>query len=133
MTEYTKKIKQKRNVFLIFDIMVWTVLPLIMAILAMSHLGGGTDVLSIFSAPVRDILIGFGLTTIIGLVSAILIKDKIRTFLFMASLVIAVALYHATGMYIVLGLWFLDEYILHALYKYYANKYTINKEIDKRG
>ena len=132
MTDYTYKLKKKRNIFFIFDMMVWVLTPLVMAILALSHLKGGTDILNIFSAPVKEVLMGFGITTIIGLAGAIFMKDKIRTFLFMGSLVISVALYKSTGMYIILGIWFVDEYVLHTLYKHYATKYTINKEIDKR-
>ena len=33
-------------------------------------------------------------------------------------------------MYTVLGIWLLDDYVVHKLFKYYANKLSIRKEID---
>ena len=50
----------------------------------------------------------------------------------MAELVIAVCLFGATGMWIVLGLWAADEFITLPLNKHYREKTSINKERDKR-
>lgn len=33
-------------------------------------------------------------------------------------------------MYIVLGVWLIDDYVIHKLFKYYKNKLSIRKEID---
>ena len=132
MTDYTKKLKQKKNIFLTFDTAVWLLYPLIMLILAFSHLHGGTNLLNIFSAPIKDVIMGFGITTAIALVGTIIIKDKMRTFLFMMALAISIALYGSVGMTISFIVWGIEEYILHNLYLHFKNKYTINKEIDKR-
>lgn len=133
VSDRTKLLKKKRNVWFIFDMAVWVLTPLIMMILAFSHLKGGTDLLGIFSDNVRHVLMSFGITALIGLIAAIVIKDKIRTFLFMASTIIATALYGSAGMYVLLSIWFVDEYILHAMYKRLKGKVEINKEIDERN
>ena len=33
-------------------------------------------------------------------------------------------------MYIALGCWLIDDYVIHKVYKYYKNKLSIRKEID---
>ena len=132
VSDRTKLLKKKRNVWFIFDMAVWVITPVIMMILAFSHLRGGTNLLGIFSDNIKHVLMSFGITALIGLVCAIIIKDKIRTFLFMISTVIATALYGAGGMYVLLSIWFVDEYILHAMYKRLKVKVEINKEIDLR-
>ena len=48
----------------------------------------------------------------------------------MASTVLATLIYKEAGMYVVLAIWLVDEYIIHALYKKYSRKYEIRKEID---
>lgn len=133
VSDRTKLLKRKRNVWFIFDMAVWVITPIIMMILAFSRLHGGTNLLGIFSDNIRNVLMSFGVTALIGLVAAIIIKDKIRTFLFMISTVIATALFGAAGMYVLLSIWFVDEYILHAMYKRMKRKVEINKEIDIRG
>lgn len=132
MTDYTKKLKHKRNIFFCIDSLVWILTPLILFILAMSHLNGSANILNIFSAPIKDILIGFGTTTVLTLAAAIIVKDKIRPALSAMSVILATALYGTTGMFIIFAIELVEEYILHNLYKHYANKYSINKEIDKR-
>ena len=51
---------------------------------------------------------------------------------YMFSLVVASVLYKTTGMYIVLAVWSVDEWIFRPIYLSLKNKVTINKEIDKR-
>lgn len=133
MTEYTKKLKHKRNIFFCIDTLLWTLTPLILFILAFSALGGNGNLLSLFSEHVKETIIGFGTTALIAGLCAIVVKDKIRPFLGAVSVILAVALYGTTGMFIVFGIEMIEEYIFHTLYKHYANKFSINKEIDKRN
>ena len=71
-------------------------------------------------------------TVIIGLIVAVIIKEKIRNSFWMANIILGVMNYGNRGMWIVLFLWAIDEFIFHALYVNYKNKVVINKEIDKR-
>ena len=50
----------------------------------------------------------------------------------MATLVLSVVLFAKVGMFIVLGLWLVDEYILYPIFKHYCKLVQINKEIDLR-
>ena len=72
------------------------------------------------------------ITLVVGLVIFIFIKEKLRNTIWMSNLVLSVTLFGATGMWIILSVWAFDEFILIPLKKYYREKTSINKEIDKR-
>lgn len=87
--------------------------------------------------PLKDkigtIMYGF-LLSIIPLVALTIIAGrKVIPLVFMVDLVIANTLFSSLGLYTMLMLWIADTYIFTPLTKYYHNKYTINKEIDRRG
>jgi hypothetical protein len=90
----------------------------------------GKDILS---EALKAQIISLSVTAIICLLLIFIIKDKIRHTLYMLSIIIAAIIYKEVGMYVVAGIWFVDEYIVHALYKHYKQLITINKEIDRRG
>ena len=72
------------------------------------------------------------ITLVVGLVIFIFIKEKLRNTIWMSNLVLSVTLFGATGMWIILSVWAFDEFVLIPLKKYYREKTSINKEIDKR-
>ena len=72
------------------------------------------------------------ITLVVGLIIFIFIKEKLRNTIWMSNLVLSVTLFGATGMWIILSVWAFDEFILIPLKKYYREKTSINKEIDKR-
>lgn len=79
------------------------------------------------------VLYGFGMSLIPVVVLAILVKDKIRPTVWMIDLILANYLYGSIGMYIVVGVWVIGEYIIAPLSKRFATLYLVNRELDKRG
>lgn len=132
MSDYTAKLRHKKNIFGCIDYLVWLLTPLILFILALSALNGHGSILSLFSEHVQATIMSFSLTAVIGTICAIVVKDKIRPFLSAVSVILAAALCGTTGMFIVFGIELFEEYILHNIYMHYKNKFIINKEIDKR-
>ena len=53
-------------------------------------------------------------------------------YFYMLALIINSILFKETGMYIILAIWFIDEYVFSALHKHYKQLVIINKEIDRR-
>ena len=88
--------------------------------------------MEILSNELKEKIYAFGTTAAIGIVATVFIKEKARTFIYMLSIIISVILKGEIGMYIVLGIYALDEFVIRVLYKYYSNKVSINKEIDLR-
>ena len=79
------------------------------------------------------VLYGFGMSLVPVVVLAILVKDKIRPTVWMIDLILANYLYGSMGMYIVVGVWVIGEYIITPLSKRFATLYLVNRELDKRG
>ena len=126
-----KDLRRKKFIFGLISTLMWGGTVLVFAILAFTKFKAkDSSGMPIFSEQLKSLIVSIGVTAIVGLIVSIIIKDKIRTFVFMASAVLGLYLYDATGMYIVLGIWLVDEYIIHSLYKMYSRKYEIRKEID---
>lgn len=130
MTQYTRKCKAKH---VIFKIISYTLC--FGAALAMIIYGFATGVFG-KGGPIKDkigtIMYSFILSLIPLVVLTIIAGKKVRPLVFMIDLVVANILFASIGLYTMLGLWICDTYIFTPLAAYYKNKYTINKEIDKR-
>ena len=64
---------------------------------------------------------------------SIIVKDKIRPVCWMVDVIMSNIVFGGIAIYIVFGLWVIDEYIISPLARSFHNKYAINKEIDRRG
>lgn len=77
------------------------------------------------------------ITAFIGLlpmlILSIIVKDKIKPTVWMLDIILANLLVDSWLMYVVFGIWLVDNYILRPLAKKRQVQYQINKEIDKRG
>lgn len=133
-SEITKNYRKRKWIFGILSVVLWVgtgIAAFIIAMMSINAIDPSTG-MPIFSQEFKAWLTSLGITTCIGIATAIIIKDKMRTFVWMLSLVIITIVYKDVGMFIVLGLWLTDEYVFTTLYKYNKSKQSINKEIDKR-
>ena len=64
---------------------------------------------------------------------SIIVKDKIRPVCWMVDVIMSNIVFGGIAIYIVFGLWVIDEYVISPLARSFHNKYVINKEIDRRG
>lgn len=131
----TKQVKKLRNIFAITSAGTWVCTAIFLVLWALTHLVGDVDpsVQIILSEELKNVVLSISITTVIGITAAIVIKEKLRTAIWMACTIMAAIMFKEVGMFVVLGLWFIDEYVLYSLYKYYKNAVQINKEIDLRG
>lgn len=124
-------LRRKKIVYGIISTMMWIITGLVFIILSLAKIKQkDANGVPILSDEMKHIVTSIGVTALIGIIVAIIIKDKIRTAIYMVSLILATIVYKEVGMYIVLGIWFVDEYVIHALYKKYSKKLEIRKEID---
>ena len=133
VSQRTKDVRKRSIICFIISTLMTVGVVLFVVISTFTKIGGtestGKDILSeAFKAQI----ISLSVTAIICLLLIFIIKDKIRHTLYMLSIIIAAIIYKEIGMYIIAGIWFIDEYIVHALYKHYKQLITINKEIDRR-
>jgi len=135
-SDRTKVLKKKRFLFFILSYGVWVATALFFTIFAFATLGKeqtmAQRIFGIFSADAQKWLVALGSTTIIALIGTIIVKDKMMTFVWMVTLVLAVMLFGKAGMFIVLIIWGIDDYVLLPMFKHYCHLVQINKEIDLR-
>lgn len=84
----------------------------------------------IFTDEAKTIFYSMTVTAMIGTVLTFFLKEGMRTFLWIVSVVLSSIVFGAVGMYIVLGVWLVDDYVIHKLFLYFKNKLSIRKEIE---
>jgi len=124
-------LKKKKVLFTIISHAMWIGTAIVLACLALSNLKATEEGVQIFTDEFQSKIVSVSITILIGIIVAIIIKEKVRVFTYMASLVLATILYKEVGMYIVLGIWLVDEYVIHVLAQKYTRLYEIRKEIDQ--
>lgn len=88
------------------------------------------DGVQVFTDEAKHILISMSVTAIIGVIATVFLKEGMRTFIWIVCVVLGSLVFKAPGMYVALGLWLVDDYVIHKLFKYYQGKLSIRKEID---
>lgn len=104
----TNDLKKKRTLFGILSYGVWIVTILTLVICAFATYSRDATIVNetmqIVTDDAKNWVIGLGTTAVIALGGAIIIKDKMRTVVWMISLVLATVMYNRVGMFIILGL-----------------------------
>ena len=131
----TKNYKKKRNISLLLDILCFMGTAAFLVIYGfitkfkMSSSPEAGQISTAIMAVYGSLLISL----IVGMFVVYFIKNKARNTVWMGNTVLSVYLFGTTGMWVILSLWAIDEFIFTNLYKHYREKTTINVEIDKRG
>ena len=133
LTKRTKDVRKLSRIFFFISLCCFVGVAIFTVIATFTRIGGsektGVDILS---ESAKTSLISLSISTIICVILTLFIKEKIRVAVYMIALVINSILFKETGMYIILAIWFIDEYVFTALHKHYKQLTTINKEIDRR-
>ena len=88
------------------------------------------DGVQIFTDEAKTLFLSMSITAVIGTVLTFFLKEGMRTFIWIVCVVLSSIVFGAVGMYIVLGVWLVDDYVIHKLFKHYQNKLSIRREID---
>ena len=124
MSEETKKYKKKRNIFRLISLLL-SVLPIL--VYTVMALVQGTPMQKIGMCTCLFICLLF-------VIINMLFKHRIRCTIWVLLIGIYVAIDNIVPLIILMATTTaLDEFVFEPLAKNFANKYTINKEIDKRN
>ena len=82
---------------------------------------------------IGSVLYGWLVSNIPLVALSIIVKDKIRPVCWMVDVIMSNIVFGGIAIYIVFGIWVIDEYVISPLARSFHNKYVINKEIDRRG
>ena len=125
----TKKFK---NLDIIFHILSWVLCFGTAAFLVLLKVCGAEQ-----GTPLKEtigsVLYGWLVSNIPLVALSIIVKDKIRPVCWMVDVIMSNIVFGGIAIYIVFGIWVIDEYVISPLARSFHNKYVINKEMDRRG
>jgi magnesium-transporting ATPase (P-type) len=131
-SERQKKLSKKAILFgvLSYGILFALVLVYMISAVVLVKTKPDTDTIQIFTDEVKKAIIAMSATAVIGIILSFFLKEGVRTFLWIVCVILGSLVYKEIGMYIALGCWLVDDYVIHKLYKYFKTKLIIRKEID---
>lgn len=125
-----KELKKKTIIFGVLSYGLLFALLATFMISAFVNFSAIKDGVQIFTDEAKKIIISMSVTAVIGTIMTFFLKEGMRTFIWILCVILGSLVYKAPGMYIALGCWLVDDYIIHKIFKYYKNKLSIRKEID---
>ena len=103
---------------------------LVMLISGYANFNAVHDGVQVFTDEAKSVFVGMTITAVIGAILTFFLKEGVRTFIWIVCVVLGSIVYKETGMYTVLGIWLIDDYVIHKLFIYYHDKLKIRKEIE---
>lgn len=134
MSEATLRYKRKRNIFLLIDVLMFMgvcaflILYGFITNFEMTKEEETNQVFQALMAVYGTLIISYA----IGAIVVYYIKNKARNTVWTINLILSVYLFGTNGMWVILTIWALDEFIVIPLYKKNRGRAVINGEFDKR-
>lgn len=129
-SERYKSLKRKTVIFGIISYAALFITMVVCLIAGGINFNAVKDGVQVFTDEAKTLFLSMSITAIIGTVMTIFLKEGMRTFIWIVCVVLSSIVFGAVGMYIVLGTWLVDDYVIHKLFIYYKNKLSIRKEIE---
>lgn len=129
----SERYKQLKKRTIIFGIISYAALFIT---LATCLIAGGIQInqvkegVQIFTDEAKTIFYSMSITAVVGTVLTFFLKEGMRTFLWVVCVILGSIVFGAVGMYIILGVWLVDDYVIHKLFLHWKSKLSIRKEID---
>lgn len=131
----TKTCKRKMIFYKALSIAIWigiAIFSIVSIFVKIKKGGPGSTENNYVAIEFKSGLIGLGITISVALIIALFMSNKMRTMVYMISIMIAAIVYGNAAMIIEACIWAVDEYIIKELGDSYKLKYMTNKEIDLR-
>lgn len=130
VSDRQKKLKKKTVIFGIISYGLLIGLLVTYMIAAFINFKNVEEGVQIFTDEAKRIIVSVSITAVIGIIMTFFLKEGMRTFIWITCVVLGSLVFKEIGMYIALGCWLVDDYIIHKLFIYYKNRLSIRKEID---
>lgn len=131
--EHSDRYKSLKRKAIIFGIISYAAIFITMTVCLIAggiNFNAVHDGIQVFTDEAKTLFLSVSITAIIGTILTFFLKEGMRTFIWIVCVVLSSIVFGPVGMYIVLGIWLLDDYVIHKLFKYYQNKLSIRKEIE---
>ena len=129
----SERYKQLKKRTILFGVISYAALFIT---LATCLIAGGIQInqvkegVQIFTDEAKTIFYSMSITAVVGTVLTFFLKEGMRTFLWIVCVILGSIVFGAVGMYIILGVWLIDDYVIHKLFLHWKSKLSIRKEID---
>ncbi len=130
----TEQTIKSRNKAILFKVLEWVLCYGLLAIYIIIFLAGKepTEDGLTFEEKFGTVITTLGISILPMIVLSLIVKDKIRPCVWMINIIASNYLLGNAAMYTTFFIWLIDTYGIANVAKMYANKYVVNKEIDKR-
>ena len=129
-SERYKSLKKKSIIFGIISWAALFILSTVYIISACINLNAVHEGVQIFTDEAKLFVVSMSITAVVGTVLTFFLKEGMRTFMWIVCVVLGALVYKDVGMYIALGTWLIDDYVIHKLFIYYHDKLKIRGEIE---
>ena len=129
-SERYKSLKRKAIIFGIISYAAIFITMLVCIIAGGINFNAVHEGIQVFTDEAKTLFLSVSITAIIGTILTFFLKEGMRTFIWIVCVVLSSIVFGPVGMYIVLGVWLIDDYVIHKLFKYYQGKLSIRKEIE---
>lgn len=126
----TKQYKRKKRTFFWLSFLSW--FGYLGGLITWGVTSGLTASSGGIGAALLDIFMPLAVTYLVAIALVIFIREKFRNTIWVTNIALSAIFLPDVWMWISIGLFAVDEFLLNRLYMYYKNKETISKEIDKR-
>ena len=129
----SERYKSLKKRSIIFGIISYATLFVTMAVCLIAggiNFNAVHDGVQIFTDEAKTIFLSMSVTAVIGTILTFFLKEGMRTFIWIVCVVLGSIVFGAPGMYTILAVWLLDDYVIHKLFIYYKGKLSIRKEIE---
>lgn len=134
VSKRTKDVTKLARVFFVLSFLCFIGVAIFTVIACFTRLGGSEkEGMEIISEQLKALLVSTSITILIVSILTLLIKNKARHTLYMLAIIVNGILFKEIGMYSVLAVYALDEFVFTQLYLHFKRLKVINKEIDLRG
>lgn len=129
-SERYKSLKKKSIIFGIISYAAVFATMLVCLIAGGINFNAVHDGIQVFTDEAKTLFLSMSVTAIVGVILTFFLKEGMRTFIWVVCVVLSSIVFGPVGMYIVLGVWLIDDYVIHKLFVYYHDKLKIRKEIE---
>lgn len=129
-SERYKSLKKKSIIFGVISWAALFILSTVYIISACINLNAVHEGVQIFTDEAKLFVVSMSITAVVGTILTFFLKEGMRTFMWIVCVVLGALVYKEVGMYIALGTWLIDDYVIHKLFVYYHDKLKIRGEIE---
>ena len=129
-SERYKSLKKKSIIFGIISYAALFVTMIVCVVSGCVNFNAVHEGVQVFTDEIKGVFVSMTITAVVGTILTFFLKEGMRTFSWIVCVVLGSIVFGAPGMYTVLSIWLVDDYVIHKLFIHYHDKLKIRREIE---